>query len=392
LLCSILGEPGRQNVLAKPPNAAEPLGRQVTFGLGVHPMSVELSAFIEHARERGMDHATIRMLLLSAGWKEKDVIEALAKMSLDMPIPAPPDRGGAREAFFHLLTFAAFYASVIAVVLLLFRYINRLFPDPAMLERSGTWELSAIRWSLAFVIVSFPLFLWLSRVLLREMRVHPERSWSGTRRWLTYLTLFLASIALGGDVITLVFRLLEGELTARFVLKALVVLVIAGLAFVYYFFSLRMPVERRGTTRMHRAFAGAASGVVLFTIVWGFAIAGSPGTARLHRFDERRVDDLQTIHTEIENVCLGGGRYRSPGERQLLRPLPATLEEVANSAKRRRPNIRDPETGEAYGYEVLTETSYRLCARFRFARDEEHDPVWNHQSGRHCFEFDVLRP
>jgi hypothetical protein len=355
-------------------------------------MNVELSAFIEHAREKGMDHATIRMLLLSAGWKERDVIEALAKTSLELTIPAPPDRGGAREAFFHLLTFAAFYASVIAVVLLLFRYINRLFPDPAMLERSETWELSAIRWSLAFVIVSFPSFLWLSRVLLREMRMHPERSWSGTRRWLTYLTLFLASIALGGDVITLVFRLLEGELTARFVLKVLVVLVIAGLAFVYYFFSLRMPVDRRGTTHMHRMFAGAATAVVLFTAVWGFAVTGSPGTARLHKFDERRVEDLQTIHEEIENICLGDGRFHPPEERQLLRPLPATLEQVANAAKRRRPNIRDPETGEAYGYEILDEAHFRLCATFRFTRDEERIPVWNHQTGRHCFEFDVLNP
>ena len=355
-------------------------------------MSVDLSTFIEHAREKGMDHATIRMLLLSAGWKEKDVIEALAKTSLEMPIPAPPDRGGAREAFFHLLTFAAFYASVIAVVLLLFRYIDRLFPDPAMLEHLATWDLSAIRWSLAFVIVSFPFFLWFSRVLLREMRVHPERSWSGTRRWLTYLTLFLASIALGGDVITLVFRLLEGELTARFVLKVLVVLVIAGLAFVYYFFSLRMSVDRRGTTRMHRAFAGVASGIVLFAVVWGFAVTGSPGTARLHKFDERRVEDLQTIRGEIENICLGDGRLRPPKERQLLRPLPATLEQVANSARRRRPNILDPETGEAYGYEVLEEAHFRLCATFRFARDEERNPVWNHQPGRHCFEFDALNP
>jgi hypothetical protein len=355
-------------------------------------MSNELSSFIEHAREKGMDHATIRMLLLSAGWKEKDVIEALAKTSLEMPIPAPPDRGGAREAFFHLLTFAAFYTSIIAVVLLLFRYVNRLFPDAAMLQRSEAWDLTAIRWSLAFVIVSFPWFLWLSRALLREMQAHPERSWSGTRRWLTYLTMFLASIALGGDVITLVFRLLEGELSTRFVLKVLVVLVIAGLAFVYYFLSLRMPVDRRGTTHMHRGFAGAAGGLVLFTIVCGFAVTGSPGTARLHKFDDRRVEDLRTIQTEIGNICLGDGRYHPPEERQLQRPIPATLEQVADAARRNRPDIRDPETGDAYGYEILNERRFRLCAKFNFPRDEVHDPVWNHGTGLQCFEFDVLEP
>ena len=49
-------------------------------------MTTDLSAFIEHAREKGMDHTTIRMLLLSGGWKEKDVVEALAKTSLEMGI------------------------------------------------------------------------------------------------------------------------------------------------------------------------------------------------------------------------------------------------------------------------------------------------------------------
>jgi hypothetical protein len=354
-------------------------------------VSAELAAFIEHARQKGMDHATIRLLLLAAGWKEKDVIEALARTSLDLPIPPPPDRGGAREAFFLLLTFAALYAAVIAAVALLFACINRLLPDAAMLERSGPWELTQIRWSLAFLIVSFPGFAWLTRLTLRELREHPERSWSGTRRWLTYLTMFLASIALGGDVITLVFRLLEGELSLRFVLKVVVVLAVAGLAFAYYLLSLRMPVARPETRRMHRGFAGAACGVVLLAVAWGFAAVGSPGTARLHRFDARRVDDLRTIRDEIGNICLGDQRFAAPDERRLLRPLPAALGEVAEAARHRRPSLHDPETGEPYAYEVLDASRFRLCATFRFARDEEQDPIWNHVAGRHCFEFDALR-
>ena len=354
-------------------------------------MSTDLAAFIEHARDKGMDHATIRMLLLAAGWKEKDVIEALAKTTLEMQIPAPPDRGGAREAFFHLLMFAAFYASVFAVVILLFRYIDRLFPDAAWSDFAST-TLPAIRWSLAFTIVCFPVFLWLSRLLLVEMRAQPERSWSGTRRWLTYLTLFLASLALGGDVVTLVFRLLEGELTARFILKVLVVLAIAGLAFVYYLLALRMPVGQPATNRLHRSFAAVASGVVLVTIVWGFVVAGSPGTARLHRFDDRRIEELQTISDEIESACLGATRYAPLEERRLERPLPRTLEDVLELATRRRPEIQDPETGELYEYAMLDETRYRLCATFHAVRDEEYEPLWNHPAGRHCFEFDVLRP
>lgn len=352
----------------------------------------ELSDFVEHARGKGMDHATIRMLLLSAGWKEKDIVEVLARTSLDRPIPAPPDRGGAREAFLHLLSFAAFYASAIATVVLLFLYVDRLFPDAALDEGRSELQLSGIRWSMAYAIVAFPLYLLLSRALLREMRLHPEKAWSATRRWLTYLTLLLSALALAGDVIALVFRLLEGELTSRFVLKVAIVLLLAGLALVYHLLALRMPAGRRETARMHRGFALAASAIVALTLVWGFAAAGSPGATRLRKFDARRLDDLQTIRGEIEALCLGDERQQPPGERRLLRPLPATLAELAELAQYQRPDVRDPESGEPYGYEVLDETRFALCATFHFARDDERAPVWNHAPGRQCFEFDALRP
>jgi hypothetical protein len=60
-----------------------------------------------------------------------------------------------------------------------------------------------------------------------------------TRRWLTYLTLFLAATVLIGDVIVLVFNVLGGEITTRFVLKVLVVGFIAGTVFWYYLSDIR---------------------------------------------------------------------------------------------------------------------------------------------------------
>lgn len=204
-------------------------------------MNKALTDFIAHARKKGMDHATIRMLLLSAGWKEKDIARAMTDESLDMAVPVPPDTGGAREAFLHLVTFAALYTTVISLVVLFFDYVNRLFPDPALEPYpSYPGDLSGVRWSMAAIIVTYPVFLWVSRQLLEEIRVHPERAWSAIRRWLTYLTLFLASAALAGDVVTLVYKLLQGELSIRFLLKVAIVIVIAGLTFSYYFLTLRL--------------------------------------------------------------------------------------------------------------------------------------------------------
>lgn len=211
-------------------------------------MQKDLAAFVEHARSKGMDHATIRILLLSAGWREKDIAEALAAESLDMPVPVPMDKGGAREAFLHLITFTSLYTTVISVIILFFTYINRLFPDAAFdpsMSYVDAGQQTTIRWSIAAILVTWPLCIWMSRLLLREMREHPERAWSGIRRWLTYLTLFLTACALIGDGITLLFRLLEGELSVRFLLKVAVILLVAGMTFTYYFLSLKTSPQKR---------------------------------------------------------------------------------------------------------------------------------------------------
>ena len=64
---------------------------------------------------------------------------------------------------------------------------------------------------------------------------------------MTYLTLFSAACALIGDVITLVYNALGGELTVRFLLKVITVALIAGTAFIYYLHGLRQDeVEGEG--------------------------------------------------------------------------------------------------------------------------------------------------
>jgi hypothetical protein len=53
------------------------------------------------------------------------------------------------------------------------------------------------------------------------------------------MTLFLSSATLLGDTTTLIYNLLGGDLTIRFVLKVVVVAAIAGTAFAYYLLDLR---------------------------------------------------------------------------------------------------------------------------------------------------------
>lgn len=352
-------------------------------------MKDSLNEFITHARKKGMDHSTIRMLLLSAGWKEKEIARALSAEGLDMPVPTPPDVGGAREGFMHLLSFASLYTLVISTVVLFFQYINRAFPDLATeYPYSTTYDFSGIRWGMAAIIVSFPLLIWMVRLIHREITKHPEKAWSGIRRWLTYITLFVAASSLMVDVIVLVFSLLEGELSARFLLKVFTVLVIAGLTFVYYFLSLK--TETSDYRSLNRNFFAATTVIVAAAFVWGIVIVGSPATQRERRFDERRLADLRQIHNEVYSIIYDDRTPKSAiTTPRPVKALPRTLDEVTEQALYQYPSVTDPETGEPYEYRVISASRFELCATFNFERMERYDILWNHGAGRHCFEFNT---
>lgn len=352
--------------------------------------NLSLQQFIAHARSKGLDHQTIRMLLLSSGWKEKDIVEAVSEATLDMPIPAPEDRGGAREAFFHLLAFVTLYTSVVSVLVLLFEYLNRLFPDVAF-DNSYYDDTSFIRWFIATLIVSFPVFAWMSRIIVREIARSPERAWSPVRRWLTYLTLFVTAGVLVGDGITLLFYLLEGEISVRFILKVLVVLAVAGMVFTYYFLALKTPAHDALSSRLNRGFATPACVIVLGVIVWGMFFAGTPFSQRLKRLDDVRVQNLREIQTEIYNIVYEGTDRYNAGEprTRLPHPLPISLDEVVEKAQYQRPTITDPVTGDPYTY-IVDGTRFELCATFDTVRTQEYDLFWDHPAGNHCYAFDAL--
>jgi hypothetical protein len=199
----------------------------------------DLESFVREALMRGSTREQTAAALHEAGWEPeqiKDALSAFAEVAFVVPVPRPKPYVSAREAFFYLVLFTTLYLSAYHLGSLLFDLINRAFPDPAVSYLSRTGDM---RWSVATIIIAFPVFLWLSVRIGREVARQPVRRQSAVRRWLTYLTLFVAAVTLLIDLITLVDSLLGGELTVRFLLKVGVVAVIAGTAFGYYLRDLR---------------------------------------------------------------------------------------------------------------------------------------------------------
>lgn len=346
-------------------------------------MNAELDHFVRDALAQRVPRERIRAELARAGWRREEVDAALeAWLESDLPVPLPRRRVqvSAREAFLYLVLFATLYVVAYHAGAVGFALVDRWLHDPL---HSRLWDSgrAALRWSAASLLIAFPVFLLCSRIVGRALGRDPEKRSSGVRRWLTYLTLFLAALVLIGDLVVLVSGLLSGDLTSRFVLRALIVFAIAGLVFGHYLLDLRRDeVDAAGPRTTWLARAGAV-GVLLATVasLW---MVGTPARARTREMDQMRQRELLAIAEHL----------RATRERN--QALPASLELMAGEAWGSHLRIRDPETQAVYGYEVLDTSRVRLCATFAGSdsvgpHGDQAQSFWRHGVGEHCYEFQL---
>ena len=211
----------------------------------------ELLNFVRNALARGLSRAEIEDALLKAGWRTDQVQSALGAFAqvdeFPIPVPKPKPYLSAREAFMYLVLFTTLYLTTFNLGRLIFQFINLGFPDAAESIGYGESARQAIRFSVASLIIAFPIFLYLSLLIGRAIRRDPSKRASKVRKWLTYMTLFVAAGVIIGDLTALVYSFLGGELSPRFALKVVTVGVIAGGIFGYYLWDLRQE-EREAKT------------------------------------------------------------------------------------------------------------------------------------------------
>ncbi len=279
----------------------------------------------------------------------------------------------------------ALYGSVIALITLLFEYINHAYPDPLEYYYFADPYSGSMRFAMATLIVLVPLALYLMRLIRNDIAREPAKSDLWIRRWALFLTVFLAGAIVIVDLITLINYFLGGDLTTRFVLKVLVVLLVAGGAFFHFLADLR----GYWTAQPARAqmVGWGAGAVVLASIIAGFFIMGTPGEVRLARFDSEKINNLQNIQYQIVNY------YQQKGM------VPAQLSDIEDPLSGWI-LPQDPE-GEEYRYQKKGELSFSLCATFnKESRVPEMprarpaapygapmpDENWEHGAGEECFD------
>jgi hypothetical protein len=276
------------------------------------------------------------------------------------------------------------YGSAIAFIRLLIDYINYVFPD-ALSYYSWDPYQGSVSFEIAMLIVLFPAFLILMRAIRRDIIEDVSRADVWVRRWALYLTVFIAGLTIVGDLITFVYYFLSGQdITVRFLLKVAVVLLVAGGGFMHFLadlwgFWVKYPARARSV-------GWGVAALIFLSIVSGFLIIGTPWEARLARLDNQRVQDLQSLQSQILSFY------------QQKQMLPVALNLLQDPTLYYNVPV-DPETGAQYEYMKNADLGFELCATFdapsratvdgRPTMPESYGiksgDNWQHGIGRTCF-------
>lgn len=288
---------------------------------------------------------------------------------------------GPKALFWFLTLFFTLAITAFNIGGLWFQYINKWLPKEVAYGLVRTsFNQTALKFNLASLLVATPLFFWLGYLIRKALKNNNLDPKNKIRVWITYIILFLTIATAVGDLITTVFRVLDGDYTARFLLKALTILLIVSWIFTYYWFEIRSPHSLVGS-KIPKIMAVVPIVVITISFVGSFFIVDSPALARLKAYDRTRTSNLQEIKYATDDY------YRE------FNKLPESLTEL--KTYRAYIQITDPKSEETYEYQIIDEVSYELCADFETSNKEGETLTeygyeeFLHDAGRNCFKRKV---
>jgi len=151
--------------------------------------------------------------------------------------------------------------------------------------------------------------------------------------------------------------------------------------FTYYLSDVRGTL----TSKSRKVWRVVSGVIILGSIIWGFAVLGSPSTQRMYKHDIQKMNNLQEINNYVTSF------YSTNGT------LPVNLNDVSSLGY--LPTLNDPQTGKPYEYIKKEALNYSLCAEFNKASDQRMDKMnssqaiypygsvfGSHPAGRYCYD------
>ena len=270
------------------------------------------------------------------------------------PAPAAPvtlvKSSTAKDFFLWLGFIITFFGSITSLITLIFTYIDIAYPDLLAPYTYVSEYTGTVSYAMATLIVMAPAAAILMHFIRRDILQDPARGTFWVRRWAVIFTIFIFGSTIVGDLITLLTTFLNGEITNRFLLKVVVLFLIAFAVLLHFI------ADSWGywVSNRHKAtMVGVAALILcLITIGAGFVLIGSPSTVRLENFDNQKASNLREIQADILAFA------------DQNRRLPDTLTELHESSAGYSISLNDSQTKQPYEYKLLKSNSYELCAIF----------------------------
>ncbi|MDP2944081.1 MAG: DUF5671 domain-containing protein [bacterium] len=257
----------------------------------------------------------------------------------------------AKYAFYYLLSLVALIFTALSFGMIIFSIIDRIIPD---VLNSYSDVDSQLKFAISALFIAAPIFYFMSGLINRGLHKGELEKDSAIRRWLTYFIILVSAMIILGVFIGVINNFLSGELTGRFIFKALTMLFISGVTFSFYFYDIKR--ENPGKTdKVVKIFFFATLALVIAVFVAAWFFVESPRSARNRRLDQALVQNIYNIENALNS-------YYDRNKK-----LPANLEEFKadNNFYMNASALVDPETKAPIAYNKTSDKEFELCATFR---------------------------
>jgi hypothetical protein len=287
-------------------------------------------------------------------------------------------------AFYYALSLVSLVFTSLSVGIVIFQIINKNITD-IIDQYTGRFEPEALKFAISALIIAAPIYYFLQKLINKSLYSGELDKDSAVRRWLTYFILLVSSVVMIFWLIITLNSFLDGDLTTKFILKALTAIGISALIFSFYLYDIKREKVKKHKDQVITIFFYSSLTLVVAAFVFAIFNVESPAETRKRKLDEMTLGHFDQIVFALE-------RYQTENNK-----LPESLDELSDDLNFRVENsTRDPETKEPYEYRVIADKKIELCAVFRLSNQDDQSyrneylrNRWPHDAGRTCFEQDI---
>jgi hypothetical protein len=292
----------------------------------------------------------------------------------------------AMHFFMYMVSFLSLAIFATGIGNIIFQIINKSISDDIGYAYAGQFSQSAVKYGIATLLIAMPVYFIVMYFINKKIFQGEIKNNSMIRKWLIYIVLFITAAVIIGDLISLVFSLLDGDLTTKFLLKALTVLVIAGSIFGYYVWDIRKDKRKGNRYLVNRIFFTGGIIISVIILVASFFIVDSPQVARDKKVDQETIRSLKHLTSQIRFYY------------EKNKKLPNKIEDMENINRALKNNFKKIDGIE---YSKLGELSYEICAYFRRDMSEKDsnriyylgnfEENWDYSQGKNCFSKKIMK-